>query len=206
MTFRLDQKQILRIGCALWAVVCLGAPVAAQRGALTVPRNLGELVDQAETIVRGHVVGALVEPHPEMGGLQTVVVTLRVEETFKGAAGNTFTFRQFIWDARDRLDAAGYKKGQHWLLLLNRATPYGLTSPAGIEQGRFRIVRDAAGHEAAVNGAGNRGLLRNLAPMLKQRKAQLSPELSARVKEERGGPIALDDLRELIRQLKGSAK
>jgi hypothetical protein len=129
------------------------------------------------------------------------VVTLRVAETLKGDVEPTFTFRQFIWDIRDRYDAAGYRKGQHLLLLMNPPTRYGLTSPAGLEHGRFRISRDAAGHESAVNGRGNAGLFRGLAAQLDRKRVNLGPRAAAMIRQNQAGPIALDDLRELTRQL-----
>ena len=183
--------------------MCLALPAAAQRGVLTRPRNLSELVDQSETILQGHVVTAVVEPHPQFSKIHTVLVTVRVEESFKGTPGATFTFRQFIWDARDRLDAAGYRKGQHLLLLMNRASPIGLTSPAGIEQGRFRILRDSAGREVAINGAANRGLFVNLAAQLNKKGVRLSAEMSRVIAEQPTGPLRVDDLRQLLRELRG---
>jgi hypothetical protein len=183
-------------------LVALGAiPLGAQRGALVEPRNLGELVAQSETIVRGYVVSAKVQPHPELSNLSTVVVTLRVAETLKGESRETLTFRQFIWDIRDRMDAARYRKGQYLLLLMNPTTRYGLTSPAGLEQGRFRISRDAAGREVASNGYGNAGLFRDLSAQLKRKRVGVAPHLAALIEQHRAGPIALDDLRELTRQL-----
>ncbi|MBI1738460.1 MAG: hypothetical protein HYR58_04355 [Acidobacteria bacterium] len=160
-------------------------------------------MDQSETILRGHVATVVVEPHPQFANIHTVLVTVRVEESFKGAPGSTFTFRQFIWDARDRLDAAGYRKGQHLLLLMNPASPIGLASPAGIEQGRFRIVRDSAGREVAVNGAANRGLFLNLATQLEKKGIRLSVEMSRVVAEQPAGPLRIDDLRQLLRELRG---
>jgi hypothetical protein len=190
------------IGAASLLVFALCAPpLCAQRGALVEPRNLGELVAQSETIVRGYVVSAKVEPHPELSNLSTVVVTLRVAETLKGDARQTLTFRQFIWDIRDRMDAARYRKGQHLLLLMNPTTRYGLTSPAGLDQGRFRISRDAAGREVASNGLGNAGLFRDLSTQLKSKRVGVAPHLAALMEQHRAGPIALDDLRELTRQL-----
>ena len=44
------------------------------------------------------VVSVRMEKHPELTNLDTVVVTLRVRETLKGQAGETFTFRQYVWD------------------------------------------------------------------------------------------------------------
>src|SRR4051794_17780989 len=89
-------------------------PISAngQRGALTAPRNLDELTAKASVIVVGRVVSAAVEPHPDYPNLMTTVVTLRVSETLKGTTGATYTFRQFIWDIRDRQTAQGYRRGQ----------------------------------------------------------------------------------------------
>ena len=42
------------------------ASASAQRGAMTVPRNLDQLTDRASDIVRGTVVEARVEKHPEL--------------------------------------------------------------------------------------------------------------------------------------------
>ena len=118
-TMRLNLRRFL-----LLVVACAAtAPAFAQRGALTVPRNLDQLTDRAADIVRGTVLSAHVEKHPELTNLDTVVVTLRVSETLKGQAIGTYTFRQYIWDVRDRYDNAGYRKGQELLLLMNRAEP-----------------------------------------------------------------------------------
>lgn len=191
-----------RLGAVMLALGTLCAvPLRAQRGAYVQPRNLAELVSQSAVIVRGMVMSARVEPHPELTHLSTVVVTLRVAETLKGAASGTLTFRQFIWDIRDRYDAAGYRKGQHLFLLLNPTTSYGLRSPAGLEQGRFRISRDAEGREVAVNGHGNVGLWERMDTELKSERLTLSPRSAALLRQHPTGPIALNDLRDLTRDL-----
>jgi hypothetical protein len=185
----------------LSVISALPVPLAAQRGALVQARNLGELVSQSSTIVRGAITTTRVEPHPELNNLYTVVVTLRVRETLKGEAGATFTFRQFIWDVRDRNNAAGYRKGQDVILLLNPVTRYGLTSPAGLDQGRFLISRDAMGREVASNGRGNAGLFRGLAEQLKSKRLKAAPHLSTLMSQQLPGPIQLQDLRDLVRNL-----
>ncbi len=184
---------VLSLACSLAA-----APAQAQRGAITVRQNLAGLVDEAAVIVRGSVVSAHAEPHPQLENLYTVVVTLRVERTLKGKAGGTFTFRQFIWDVRDRYDAAGYKKGQYVLLLVTRPSEYGLSSPVGLEQGRFRLVAVAGGQWLAVNGAGNQSLWRGLRSALTERGIALPSRLEQIVTEEPAAPIPLDDLEEII--------
>ena len=190
---------------SLWVLLgvalLLPAAARAQRGALTLPQNLGELVGQAATIVRGHVASARVEPHPDFPSLATLVVTFRVEQVLKGKAGSTFTFRQYLWDVRDRYDAAGYRKGQHLLLLLTRPSQYGLSSPAGLSQGRFWIRPGAQGRLVALNGVANTGLFRDLMPTLQKRGITLAAEQVSLLKTHRSGPIHLDALEALIGRL-----
>ena len=192
-TMRLILRRFL-----LLVVACAAtAPAFAQRGALTVPRNLDQLTDRAADIVRGTVQSAHVEKHPELTNLDTVVVTLRVSETLKGQAIGTYTFRQYIWDVRDRYDNAGYRKGQELLLLMNEPSRYGLTSPVGIEQGRFRIHRDSS-HTSALNGTGNHRLFTGLnTPAGKP--AALTARQANLVAKHRSGPVSLEELTAMIR-------
>lgn len=188
----------------LVALACFAAaPALAQRGALTLPQNLDEMTDRARDIVRGTVVSAHVEKHPELSNLHTVVVTLQVGETLKGGARETYTFRQYIWDIRDRHDAAGYRKGQELLLLMNAPSRYGLSSPVGIGQGRFRIERDRAGRALAMNGAGNLRLFERLQESPDKRVA-LTPRQESLVAKHRSGPVALEELTAMIRAYAGT--
>jgi len=185
------------------ATLMFAMPAAAQRGALTVPRNLDQLTDRASDVVRGTVVSAHVEKHPELANLDTVVVTLRLTDTLKGSAQGSFTFRQFIWDVRDRQDAAGYRKGQDLLLLMIAPSRYGLSSPAGLEQGRFRIERDRKGREVAINGTGNFKLFEGLDASTKT-AASLSSRQASLVAKHRKGPIEAADLTAMIRAFAGN--
>ena len=171
---------------------------AAQEGAVTVPRNLAELTAQAQTIVRGTIVSAVVEPHPTLTNLKTVVVIMHVDKTFKGQAGQTLTYRQFIWDVRDKLSAGGYQKGEHVILLLNPASSIGLTSTAGLGQGRFHISRDANGVEYAMNDRRNTNLMRGLPETLSAKGVKLNAELNTLVTRQAAGPIRADQLQSLI--------
>lgn len=185
----------------LLAAMALVVPAWAQQSALTVPRNLEQLTDRAAVIVRGHVVSARMEKHPELTNLDTVVVTLRVQETLKGQAGETFTFRQYVWDLRDRMNAVGYQKGQHVLLMMLEPSRYGLSSPAGMEQGRFRIERDASGREYAVNSRDNLRLFDGVGAKLAREGITPSPAAASLIAKHRRGPVELRELTALIRQL-----
>jgi hypothetical protein len=176
----------------------LTAPAFSQPGAMTVPRNLDQLTDRASDIVRGTVIEARVEKHPELTSLDTVVVTLRLRETLKGEARGSYTFRQYLWDVRSIYDAAGYRKGQDLLLLMIAPSRLGLSSPAGMGQGRFRILRDGAGREVAVNAAGNVRLFEGLGEA-GSRDAALTARQAGLVAKHRSGPITAADLTALIR-------
>ena len=183
----------------------LTSSAPAQRGALTAPRNIAQLSAQAATIIRGRLISAIVQPDPHLKNLTTLVVSLRVEEVLKGNAGDVFTFRQFVWDIRDGYDAAGYRKGQELLLLMNSPSRYGLSSPAGMDQGRFRIVRTAAGMDA-MNERGNAGLFHGVSELATRKKVQLSPRALTLARTHHGGPVPLDQLEEVIRQFARSGK
>lgn len=193
---RLGRAALILAACACTA------PAFAQRGALTLPRNLEQLTDRAADIVRGTVVSAHVEKHPELDNLDTVVVTLRLSDTLKGPARGTFTFRQFIWDVRDRQDAAGYRKGQELLLLMIAPSRYGLSSPAGLDQGRFRIERDRKGRETAVNGTGNFRLFDGLDA--NKAAAPLTARQASLVAKHRKGPVDASELTAMIRAFAGN--
>jgi hypothetical protein len=168
---------------------------------LTIPRNLDQLTNRSADILRGTVISAQVEKHPELSGLNTVVVKLRVQETLKGQARDTFTFRQYIWDIRDRADAGGYRKGQDLLLLMIAPSRYGLSSPAGLEQGRFLISRDIAGRELALNGHGNLKLFDGVSSQMMAKGITPSPRSLSMMQKHQKGPVELRDLTALIREL-----
>lgn len=56
--------------------------------------------------MRGNVASVVLEPHPQFANLQTVVVRIAVATTFKGQAGSTLTFRQYVWGTKEYPNAA----------------------------------------------------------------------------------------------------
>ena len=77
-------------------------------------------------------------------------------------AGRQFTFRVFVDDSLDEQASLGYRVGQQVLLFMTQPSQIGMSSPAGLEQGRFRIQQDGQGNRVAVNGMSNLGLFRNV--------------------------------------------
>lgn len=178
-----------------------GAPALAQSEALTLPRNLGELVGESQVVVQGTVTSVTLEPHTQLKNLMTVVVTIQVEEALKGKPTSVYTFRQAAIDPKDQRQKLGYQSGQHVLLLLMKPNQYGLSSPAGLHQGRFRIDSRADGTLQATNGAGNMGLFRGLTQHVQAKGMQLTPDAQALAAKTEGGPVPLEELKGLIRIL-----
>src|SRR5260370_5523515 len=111
----------------------------------------------------------------------TVVVAIRVEDTLKGSATNSYTFRQAVIDRKDLREKLAYRQGQHVLMILYKTSQFGLASPAGMEQGRFRIESGSNGRLVATNGFGNSGLFRGLDSQLKTKGLRLDPEIQAMI-------------------------
>jgi hypothetical protein len=182
------------------------APAPAQTNAITVSRNLAELVAESGVVVQGRVVSATLAAHPQLRNLLTLTVTLQVEDQLKGAPAKSLTFHQAVVDSRDRETLMGYRAGQHLLLLLMPENGYGLTSTAGLHQGRFQITADRRGRLSAVNGLGNAGLFRGMASQMRAGNHELSPEAQSLVATPGSGPVPLDSLKSLIRAISAGAQ
>ncbi len=182
-------------------ILLCSVPAGAQVGPLVVPSHLGDLVAESQVVVQGTVTSVALEPHRQLRNLMTVVVTVQVEDALKGKPGATYTFRQAVIDPRDLRQKMGYKTGQHVLLLMMKPSTYGLTSPAGLQQGRFQIEARSDGKLQAINGAGNVNLFRGLSQQMQAKGVRLAPEAQALVTRTQGGPIPLDQLKSLIRTL-----
>jgi hypothetical protein len=176
-------------------------PTRAQSEALTLPRNLTQLVDESAVILQGRVTAVSLLPHTQLANLMTVVVTIQVEDTMKGASVPTYTFRQAVIDRRDQQQLLGYRVGQHLLLTLIRRSVYGLSSPAGMQQGRFSISLASGGKLQATNGFGNTGLLQGIDAQLRSSATPVTPQVRAMLAEPKPGPLPLDELKTLMRTL-----
>jgi hypothetical protein len=199
-SFRRSSFIIVFIALGLVPLFC-----SAQDAALARHRNLADMSDEANVIVQGRVMSVKVEPHPEYSSLTTVVVQLQVEDSLKGSPQKIMTFRQYLWDVRARYNSGGYRKGEEMLLFLRPPSRLGLTSPAGLEQGRFEITRPANGRAVAINGHQNVGLFEGL-PKSARAKRVVLPAASQRLGGQATGPVDLEDLKQTIRALAGTQK
>ena len=85
------------------------------------------------------------------------------------------------------------------VLLLGPVSEYGLTSPVGLEQGRFRVSLDKKGQAVAVNGRGNQGLFNSVEDRARAKGLQLSAHTLAAIKRRDAAPLSLADLEDAIR-------
>lgn len=177
----------------------------SQSSASVAQANLNYLVENAHTIVRGNVLSVVLEPHPQFTNLQTVLVTIAVAKTFKGQPGSTLTFRQYVWGTKEYPIAGGYHKTEELLLFLNPESAYGLTSPVGMDQGHFRVLRDNKGNRYALNGRRNVGLFSDVLSKSAARGVIFSAQAKAMLSKA-GGQVALGTLEETIQALVGSQR
>lgn len=170
-------------------------------GVLADFRNLEQLVEEAGVIVRGRVLSAREERHPEFELMDTVVITLAVTDTMKGSVGGEYTFRQYIPNPEDRGTLLGYKTGMDLVLLLTRPSRYGFSSPAGLMQGVFRIEMDAENRAWVRNGMDNMGLFEGMRERVVGARGELDALTYDRLVAHREGPMLYDDFRSALRIL-----
>lgn len=163
------------------------------------------MVQSAQSIVRGQILSAFIEPHPQFPNLPTVVVTISVNKVLKGSAGSTLSFRQFIWNSHEASVYAAYKGAGEVVLFLNPVSQYGLTSPVGLEQGRFRVIRDEKGKRFVVNGRGNLGLFNRVTETASSHGISLSEPVRQMLATSTG-KASLETFEEAVRALTGVAQ
>ena len=180
------------------ATILAASPLQAQF--MVLPVNLAYLTQRAGIIVQGRVTEVRYEGLPGYPNIPTVEVTLNVENMVRGPAGSTYTFREALMGLQPKTGKQGYQVGQRLFLFFLARSRYGLSSPIGMEQGRFHLARDPSGSETVANEWGNAGLFKNV----DQDASKAGPQLSTsqlRIATTRRGPVALDDFVSLVRQM-----
>jgi hypothetical protein len=197
--FHLKRMPGVRLGTVMAAIFLSSCPLVAQFMVRQV--NLAYLAQRADVIVQGRVRSVRHEPLPGYSNIPTVEVTLEVENMIRGPAGGTYTFREIRVGDRPRDGKQDYSVGQRLLLFLPSPSQYRLSSPIGIEQGRFHISQDARGKAEIVNEIGNAGLFKNVEQAMKRAGQKLTAAQSRTVAVERG-PVRLDEFLSLVGRLK----
>jgi hypothetical protein len=149
---------------ALLPIVLLLAGFTGEIGATQIRQlNLEQITQRAATIFTGVCSDIHVERDPNVGWVS--VATFDVLRSVKGRQAATTTVR-FVGgqpDLEPRSPAiAGmpaFHRGDEVVLFLYGTSAMGLTSPVGLGQGSFTVVRDKLGKKLAINAFGNQRLL-----------------------------------------------
>ena len=149
---------------ALLPIVLLLAGFTGQLGATQIRRlNLEQMTERAATIFTGVCTDIHVERDPNVGWVS--VATFDVLRSVKGRLAATTTVRlvggQADLEPRSTSIAGmpSFHRGDEVVLFLYGTSTVGLTSPVGLGQGSFTVVRDKLGKKLAINAFGNERLL-----------------------------------------------
>jgi hypothetical protein len=153
---------------SLVLLIWLSAPLLSTSVAMMVlPVDLDQLVVDADRIFLGLVTA--VDEQDDEHRIPCTYVTMQIARTLKGNPPTTLTFKQVGGQARPGgsalLRIAGlptYQVGQELVLFLHPTSAEGFTSPVGMEQGKFIVVRDGATAQV-MNPLGNINVRRFLA-------------------------------------------
>lgn len=126
--------------------------------------SLEELTLRADRIFVGRCID--VRDGRSESGQPVTEATFSIVEPIKGVSGERLTIRQF---RGGRGLSSGYAAGEEVLLFLHADSATGLTSPVGLSQGRFTVLRQGARRErimAVGDGAraGRRALRKAIIP------------------------------------------
>jgi hypothetical protein len=195
-----QRKALMRILKTV-AVACFALIPASLPGQFIVrPVNLAYLARRAGVIVQGRVINVRYEPLPGYEHFSTVRVTLAVGEMLRGPQTKQYTFRQWMPGGRMHAGKYGaYQVGSELLLFLVSPSEYGLSSPIGAEQGKFRIQRDARGRPFIANGFGNNGIFRGVVDDAEISGLNLSPVERSTAAGQ--GAVDLDRFKTLVKKL-----
>ena len=185
---------------ALFVTWLFAGSLQAQRGAIVRPTPLNELSERADRIVHVHVISARIEPLEKYQHFSSVVVTVSVEDTLKGPAAKQITFRQLIWDARDRYDLAGYRKGREFLMFLLNPNADGLSGTVGLDQGRMEVMHEASGETVVHPKLPSRMLLRGAQEAAARKGTSLPQSLRIAAQTDRS-TFLLADMKTAVREL-----
>ncbi len=185
----------LALPALVLALVASGANASTVR-----PLNLEEMTGRAAQVFVGRCTAVEIVTD-EVLGVPVAVATFEVRAVLKGAVGRTATIRQLPSADGTTSGPAGIagmptvRPGEEVVLFLYGATASGLTAPVGFGQGKFAVVSDKSGRRFAINGFGNRHLLRGLKESTRQKLGLSSADAAG------PGALLLERLEAMVRTL-----
>lgn len=198
--------RMTRAAVIILLMLILPTPDAA-RATQILPVNLEQIVSGASRIFTGTCVA--VEDGVVPGtSIPVTAYTFSVSDPIKGDLEKTVVVRHLgVRRPRPQGDRMlvfrvpgmpVYREGQEVVLFLNPASSLGLSSPIGLSQGAFQIVR-VDGKKMVQNGLGNKGLFLGIDAREFGTKWKLTPDQQTVVGSE--GPMDYDLFLEVIRKM-----
>lgn len=140
---------------SLLLVAALAVSVPAARATTVIPPTFDELVGQAEFIFQGKVTNVRSQWVGE-GGQRHIAtfVTFQVEDSLKGAPGESYTIRVFGGtvgeDSMGISDAPTFQVGDDEIVFVEHNGSQ-LVPLVGMMHGQYRVQKDASGREIVVD-------------------------------------------------------
>jgi hypothetical protein len=170
------------------------------------PVNLPEMVGKADRIFVGRAIEEWTGR--DANGIPATITTFEITRGLKGELAAAVSVKHLgVTEVQpDGLAAwlegmPRYRRGTEYLLLLNRDSHLGFTSPVGLFQGAFEVRPAENGRRAVLNGVNNANLLLGL-DAEKQARLGLSREDFPFVARGRG-LMHLEELVGMIERLQG---
>ena len=163
--------------------------------------DLEQMTQRAARIFSGRCTGTSVVFDESMGR-DVTVATFQVDRAVKGVTTDTVTVRMLSGAAADApAGVPAFRAGDEVVLFLYRESAQGLSSPVGLGQGRFRVLKDKQGRKLALNDFGNRNLMTGLRPEVRDRlqaRNEAAPRRPAAHPRDELDPAALLDAVETL--------
>ena len=132
---------------------------------MVMPLSVEELTQRADKIFVGTCIQA--ERGVNAQGMPVLTITFAVAESLKGVTGETVTFQQLDptpqpspnphirshWSNAALVGLPTYTPGENVLLFLAKPGKFGLTSPIGLQQGKWPITVGSTGKKSITNRA-----------------------------------------------------
>lgn len=189
-------------------VACLlGLAMVIPAGATTVlPLYLDEMIASSAIAFEGTCVENRTERDPGTNFVVTYT-TFAVREALKGEVAMTHVIKQIggrLPDGTSDFNIQGVPKftpGEEYVVFLAGVSSAGFSSPIGLSQGKFTVVRGPSGAKV-TNGRDFRDMTRNIA-------SQQAPKALVQKLQQAAGPVRnldLDEFKQLVRERAGAAK
>jgi len=200
------QKQLI-----LSAIVAIFTVVSSSAAALQVLQlNLLQLYSLSDRVFLGTC--KAVTKTRDNKGRHIYRVTIKVSKNgiLKGKKGESVTFNQIRSPSVSDSGSIGinhltsnlpsYEVGKEMIIFLSGVSSIGLSSPIGLDQGKFMVKTNSNNQKVVLNNMGNRGLFIGLRNSASLKAASLSTG-EQKLMNKNGGEIALDSFVSLVKKL-----